>query len=100
MTVQYDFDRNLVRNRFETFCYGPLGCKYYKRGPARAVSYKGMTGAGQEIAETFYERHRILTQFFVSLGVEEHIAETDACKVEHDLSPETFEAIRKHITGS
>ena len=44
VTVQYDFDRNLVRNRFETFCYGPLSCKYYKMGPARAVPYKGMSG--------------------------------------------------------
>lgn len=44
VTVQYDFDRNLVRNRFETFCYGPLNCKYYKMGPARSVPYKGMSG--------------------------------------------------------
>lgn len=44
VTVQYDFDRNLVRNRFETFCYGPLSCKYYKMGPARTVPYKGMSG--------------------------------------------------------
>lgn len=44
VTVQYDFDRNLVRNRFETFCYGPLNCKYYKMGAARAVPYKGMSG--------------------------------------------------------
>ena len=44
VTIQYDFDRNLVRNRFETFCYGPLSCKYYSMGPARAVPYKGMSG--------------------------------------------------------
>ena len=44
VTIQYDFDRNLVRNRFETFCYGPLSCRYYKMGPARAVPYKGMAG--------------------------------------------------------
>ena len=44
VTIQYDFDRNLVRNRFETFCYGPKSCKYYKMGPARAVPYKGMSG--------------------------------------------------------
>ena len=41
VAIQYDFDRNLVRHRFETFCYGPLSCKYYKMGPARAVPYKG-----------------------------------------------------------
>ena len=44
VTIQYDFDNNLVRNRFETFCYGPLSCKNYKMGPARAVPYKGMSG--------------------------------------------------------
>jgi len=44
VAVQYDFDRNIVKCRFETFCYGPLSCKYYKRGPARAVPYKGMSG--------------------------------------------------------
>ena len=43
-TIQYDFDRNLVRNRFETFCYGPLSCKYYSMGSARAVPYKGVSG--------------------------------------------------------
>ena len=48
VTVQYDFDRNLVRNRFETFCYGPLSCEYYKMGPARAVPYNGMTGVKDE----------------------------------------------------
>lgn len=42
--VQYDFGNNLVRNRFETFCYGPLSCRYYSMGPARTVPYKGMSG--------------------------------------------------------
>ena len=48
VTIQYDFDRNIVRNRFETFCYGPLSCKYYKMGPARAVPYKGVSGVKDE----------------------------------------------------
>ena len=48
VTIQYDFDRNLVRNRFETFCYGPLSCIYYKMGSARAVPYKGMGSAMDE----------------------------------------------------
>ncbi|MBS6396448.1 MAG: hypothetical protein KH452_04765 [Clostridiales bacterium] len=48
VTVQYDFDRNIVKNRFETFCYGPLSCKYYKMGPARAVPYKGMSSVKDE----------------------------------------------------
>jgi hypothetical protein len=48
VTIQYDFDRNLVRYRFETFCYGPLSCKYYKMGPARSVPYKGRDSASDE----------------------------------------------------
>ena len=48
VTIQYDFDRNIVRSRFETFCYGPLSCKYYSMGPARAVPYKGVSGVKDE----------------------------------------------------
>ena len=52
---------------------------------------------GAEIAEHIYERHRILTDFFVYLGVREEVAAADACKVEHDLSNETFEKIKSHV---
>ena len=51
---------------------------------------------GREIAERIYERHRILTSLFTKLGVSEDIAAKDACKVEHDLSPETFDALKKY----
>ena len=53
--------------------------------------------AGAEIAEHIYERHRILTDFFVYLGVSETVASADACKVEHDLSNETFDKIKAHV---
>ena len=53
--------------------------------------------SGQDIAEHIYERHRILTEFFVYLGVSEPVASADACKVEHDLSNETFEKIKAHV---
>ena len=53
--------------------------------------------AGAAIAEGIYERHRTLTDFFVYLGVSEEVASADACKVEHDLSPETFERIKEHV---
>lgn len=43
--VEYDFDRNVMKYRFETFCYGPLSCPYYRMGPGRAVPYKGMETA-------------------------------------------------------
>ena len=54
-----------------------------------------LTDAGMAIAERIYERHKLLTELLVSIGVDAGIAEKDACLVEHDLSPETFEAIRK-----
>ena len=53
--------------------------------------------SGKEIAEHIYERHRILTEFFVYLGVSEPVASADACKVEHDLSNETFDKIKAHV---
>ena len=56
-----------------------------------------LTQAGLSIAENMYARHTVLTEFFVALGVSEEIAREDACKIEHDISEETFEAIRKKI---
>jgi len=53
--------------------------------------------SGAEIAEHIYERHRLLTDFFVYLGVSESVASADACKVEHDLSNETFDKIKAHV---
>ena len=52
--------------------------------------------AGREIAEHIYDRHRVLTDFFVHLGVSPDTAAEDACKVEHDLSEETYQRIKEH----
>ncbi len=52
---------------------------------------------GRKIAERIYERHQILTACFKRLGVDEKTAAADACKVEHDLSDETFQKIKEHI---
>ena len=52
---------------------------------------------GEEIAQRVYERHRLLTDFFTRLGVDPEVASADACKVEHDLSEETFRKIREHF---
>ena len=51
---------------------------------------------GQEIAERMYERHMLLTELLIGLGVDPEIAREDACKIEHDLSVESFDAIRRH----
>ena len=51
------------------------------------------------IASHTYEKHKMLTKFFIDLGVGEEIAMKDACLIEHDLSPETFEALCRHINS-
>ncbi len=56
-----------------------------------------LTASGTEIANSIYERHRILSALFVHLGVDPEVAREDACRVEHDLSEETFDALKKHI---
>lgn len=56
--------------------------------------------AGEAIAQRIYERHRLLTEFFVRLGVAPETAAADACKVEHDLSDETFQKIKEHALGA
>ncbi len=55
-----------------------------------------LTDKGMEIAARIYERHRVLTQMLVSLGVDPQVARQDACKMEHDISDETFQAIKRH----
>lgn len=57
-----------------------------------------LTSAGREIAEMIYERHEFLTNWLIALGVDAKIAAQDACRIEHDLSKESFEAIKTHIT--
>ncbi len=52
---------------------------------------------GLEIATKIYERHELLTDMFIALGVSPETAAEDACKVEHDLSIETFEAIKNYV---
>ena len=52
--------------------------------------------SGLEIAERIYERHKLLTELLTGLGVSPETAREDACKIEHDLSVETFDAIRRH----
>ena len=59
--------------------------------------YIYLTEAGMEIAETILERHELLTKWLKSLGIDPQIAEDDACKIEHDVSKETFAALKKVI---
>lgn len=57
-----------------------------------------LTTEGRDVAEKMYERHTMLSEFLMKLGVEKEIAVEDACKMEHDISDTTFEAIKKHAT--
>ena len=56
-----------------------------------------LTDSGLEIAEKIYTRHTVLTDLWVRLGVPEEIAAQDACRMEHAISDETFEAIKRHV---
>lgn len=56
-----------------------------------------LTERGRTIAESIYERHNIISEFFMAIGVSRETALEDACKIEHDISDETFECIKKHI---
>ena len=58
-----------------------------------------LTDPGRAIAEMIQERHQLLTSWLTKLGVPEEIASEDACKLEHVLSKESFEAIKKHANN-
>ncbi|MGI5976827.1 MAG: metal-dependent transcriptional regulator [Candidatus Limivicinus sp.] len=57
-----------------------------------------LTDSGRKTAETIYERHRVLTAFFEHMGVNEKTAAEDACKIEHDISDESFAALKRFIS--
>lgn len=59
--------------------------------------YLTLTDVGREVAVKMFDRHRLLTDFLISLGVSEDVATTDACKIEHHISDESFEALKRHI---
>ncbi len=55
-----------------------------------------LTESGRAVAEKIYERHNVIAAMLIALGVTDEVAYTDACKVEHDLSNETFNCIKDH----
>lgn len=62
--------------------------------------YIYLTAKGREIAETMYERHKLLSSWLIALGVDEITATEDACRMEHDISKESFDAIKRHIKAN
>lgn len=71
-----------------------------KQGGYITVDQEGhlhLTRLGTEIAAKIYERHTLLTEFLMRLGVDEKTAADDACKIEHDISDKSFAAIKNHV---
>ena len=62
-----------------------------------AGGFLRLTDTGRAVAEKMYERHKLLSAILVRIGVDEATASEDACKIEHDISDETFEAIKAHV---
>ena len=60
-------------------------------------NYISLTATGMEIAHRIYERHKVLTRLLSLIGVDEKIAQEDACKVEHDISVQTFIALKEQL---
>lgn len=59
--------------------------------------YITLTDEGRERASAIYERHEMLTAFLRAIGVSDELADSDACKIEHAISNETFEAMKRHL---
>ena len=57
------------------------------------ANYITLTDKGMEIARRIYDRHKVLTRFLIQIGVDKETAREDACKIEHDISEETFRAV-------
>ena len=62
-----------------------------------ANGYLTLTDAGREVAEKMYQRHTVLSELLMRLGVSEETAVDDACKIEHHISDESFNAIKKYV---
>lgn len=77
-----------------------VGMKHLREKKYILVDEKGyitLTPSGKEIAEMIYERHQFLSEYLIKIGVPEDIAVDDACKIEHVISQESFEALKKRV---
>ncbi len=70
---------------------------YVKVSPEGHIT---LTPKGREIAETMYERHTLISNWLVRLGVDAKTAVEDACRIEHVISAESFEAIKRHVNNT
>ena len=77
-----------------------IAMKHLRENKHIVVSDAGfitLTPSGRQIAEMIYERHQVISSWLIRLGVNEETALEDACKMEHVISKESFEAIKRHI---
>lgn len=58
-----------------------------------------LTAEGEAVAQRIYERHRVIAKMLMGLGVEPETAAREACKIEHDISDDTFEKMKRHLQG-
>lgn len=58
-----------------------------------------LTAEGEAVAQRIYERHRVIAKMLMGLGVEAETAAREACKIEHDISDDTFEKMKRHLQG-
>ena len=78
----------------------PVAMKKLRENHHIVVSPEGyitLTKSGKEIADRIYERHTLLSSWLERLGVDPQVAAVDACRIEHVISAESFEAIKRHI---
>ena len=76
-----------------------IAMKHLRENEHITVSHAGfisLTDSGRTIAEMIYERHEIITKYLILLGVPTELATEDACKIEHVISRESFEALKTH----
>jgi Mn-dependent DtxR family transcriptional regulator len=79
-----------------------VAMKNLRAGGHIAVDESGfitLTDSGRKIAETMYERHTLISDWLIKLGVDREVAAADACKMEHAMSGESFKAMKRHIEG-
>ena len=75
----------------------PFDCGWYASNTSLNEGFLKLTKSGRKIAEGVYERHTLFSQILTDLGVDPKIAAEDACRIEHVISQESFDAIKKRI---
>lgn len=77
-----------------------VAMKHLRESEYISVTKEGyiyLTDSGRAVAEMIYERHRLLSSWLIYLGVDEETALADACRIEHDLSSQSFDKLKEHI---